>query len=100
MPSYRPRSATVTTTNNGSITDASSTKLSNWNRTLVFGVVRDSLSVALTNAAVNILRLASASGASTDLGVVFTNTLGEYGVSLPTLTAPERYRFDYYSPVS
>lgn len=100
MPSYRPQSVTVTTTNNGSITDTTSALLDEWNRTLIFGIVRDPASDPITNAAINVIRLASASGASTSLGVIFTNTFGEYGVSLPTLTGAQVYRFDAYSPVS
>jgi len=100
MPSYRPGSRTVTTTNNGSITNAATATLDAWNRTLLFGFIRNSAGVVQTNAAVRVVRLASASGASTALGVTFTNTLGEYGVSLPILTGTQVYRFDAYSKVS
>lgn len=98
MPSYRPHTVTITTTNNGSITAAATAELSNWNRTLAFGLIENPSGDPLTNAAVRVIRLSGA--ASTSLGVTFTNTLGEYGVSLPILTAGQSYRFDAYSPVS
>jgi len=91
MPSYRPGTVTITTTNNGSITAAATASL---------GLIEDSAGNPQTNVAVRVVRLASASGASTNLGVTFTDTLGEYGVSLPILTGTQVYRFDAYSPVS
>lgn len=99
MPSYRPQSVTVSSTVNGSITAVASVKLSNWDRTLAVGFVRNSASAAITNAAVNVIRLASAAGASTTLGTIYTDTKGEYAVSLPILTGTQRYRFDAYSKV-
>jgi len=100
MPSYRPGTVTITTTNNGSITAAATASLDAWNRTLALGLIEDSNGNPQTNVAVRVVRLASATGASTTLGVTFTDTLGEYGVSLPILTGTQVYRFDAYSPVS
>lgn len=100
MPSYRPGTVTITTTNNGSITAAATASIDAWNRTLALGLIEDSAGNPQTNVAVRVVRLASATGASTTLGVTFTDTLGEYGVSLPILTGTQVYRFDAYSPVS
>ncbi len=64
------------------------------------GLIQDSAGNPQTNVAVRVVRLVSATGASTTLGVTFTDTLGEYGVSLPILTGTQVYRFDAYSPLS
>lgn len=99
MPSYRPDTVTVTTTNNGSTTAAATASLTNWDRTLAVGVVNDVGGNPLTDAAVEVILLASATGASTSLGTVFTDVNGEYGVSLATLTGTQVYRFDAYAPL-
>ena len=98
MPSYRPGTVTITTTNNGSITAAATASLEAWNRTLALGLIEDSAGNPQTNVGIRVVLLATAG--STSLGVTFTDTLGEYGVSLPILTTGQSYRFDAYSPVS
>lgn len=99
MPSYKPISITVSTINNGDITNADAAALAQWDRTLIFGVATDSESNPLQNAAINVIRLAAPGGEETSLGIVFTDASGKYGVSLPILTGTEVYRFDVYSPV-
>ncbi|WBW96216.1 hypothetical protein [Oceanirhabdus sp. W0125-5] len=100
MPSYRPGTRLVTSTVNASTTTAASLALSDWNRTIVIGTVTDGSGNLLTNAGVEVKRRASASGASTYLGVVFTDTNGEYGVSLPILSGTQVYAFEVTTPVS
>ncbi|MEJ8552898.1 hypothetical protein [Tepidibacter sp. Z1-5] len=101
MATYRPKTVAVKASdmNNGERTNAASASLLDWNRSLFMGTVRNASNSAMTNAAIQVIRRASATGATeAELGTVFTDTLGEYGVSLPTLTGDKAYTFEAYTP--
>ncbi|SFC22730.1 hypothetical protein [Clostridium uliginosum] len=97
MASYRPKKVLVTagSMHDGAITLATLGTLLSWYRSLFKGFVKNSAGVALVSAAVEVIKIATG-GASSSLGLTFTDASGEYGVSLPTLLGTAKYRFDYY----
>lgn len=95
---YRPNTIHVTAAQtqaaNGESLVAAINTLPVWNRTLLFATIQNALGLAIPNAGVRIHQLASSGTplASANLiATVFTDVAGEFGVSLPVLTAPAVY---------
>lgn len=105
LKTYRPKTVKVTATNtasnNGKSFVAATDKLSNWNRLIVFGTVQTSAGANMTNAGIRVYLLNSAGSPLTNgalIATVFSDTYGEYGISLTTLTGTQNYAFEAYAP--
>lgn len=105
VKTYRPNTVKITATNtvsnNGKSFVAATDKLSNWNRLIIFGTVQTSAGANITNAGIRVYLLAVSNSPLTNgalIATVFSDTYGEYGISLQTLTGTQNYAFEAYSP--